>query len=155
MSLSKQFLSESTEPAFAPKAKLDFYQRISSMAPKIVMRPWVQNYMLSRSTQMVLDALIVMVSFVLAHVLRFDGWPPGMDGQRMIFALPYLVMLQLIVNNLMGLYRRIWRYVSIPDAIHLGNAVGLISVVLLALRLIIADNRSLWVFPIGTIFIDF
>ncbi|MDQ3012757.1 MAG: polysaccharide biosynthesis protein [Acidobacteriota bacterium] len=155
MSLSKQFLPQSTESVFVAKTKPDFYQRVSSMLPKIVMKPWVQNYMLSRSTQMGLDALIVLVCFVLAHVLRFDGWPPGVDGQRMIFALPYLVVLQLIVNNLMGLYRRIWRYVSIPDAIHLGGAVGLISIVLLALRLVIASDRSLWVFPIGTIVIDF
>ena len=155
MSLSKHLLQQSTESVFVSQAKPDFYQRFSSMLPKIVLRPWVQNYMLSRSTQMAIDAVIIMLCFVLAHVLRFDGWPPGVDGQRMVFALPYVVMLHLIANNLMGLYRRVWRYVSIPDAIHLGNAVGIISFLLLALRLIIADGRSLWAFPIGTIFIDF
>src|SRR5262245_61219081 len=144
MSLSKQFFPQQTETVFADEAKPKIYQRLSTLLPSIVMRPWVQNYMLSRSTQMALDALIVMASFVLAHVLRFDGWPPGVDGHRMIFVLPYLVMLHLIVNNVMGLYRRVWRYVSIPDSIHLGGAVGVISLLLLALRLVIADSKSLW-----------
>ncbi len=155
MSLSKQFLPQSTKPVFATEPRPDFYQRMVSLLPKLILKPWVQNYMLSRSTQMALDALIVMVSFVLAHVLRFDGWPPGIDGQRMIFALPYIVMLQIIVNGVMGLYRRVWRYVSIPDANHLGAAVGVISIVLLSLRLVIADGKSLWAFPIGTIVINF
>jgi FlaA1/EpsC-like NDP-sugar epimerase len=155
MSLSKQFLTQSTEPVFASNAKPDFYQRVKSMLPKIVMKPWVQNYMLSRSTQMALDAVIVLVSFVLAHVLRFDGWPPGLSGQRMILALPYVVMLHLIMNNLMGLYRRIWRYVSIPDAVHLTCSVGVISVTMLVLRLVVANSESMWAFPIGIIVIKF
>ena len=155
MNLSKQFVPRSTESVFASEPKLEFHQRMAILLQKIVLRPWVQNYMLSRSTQMAIDALIVMVSFVLAHVLRFDGWPPGIDGQRMIFALPYVVVLHLIVNSLMGLYRRVWRYVSIPDAIHLAGAVGVISFLLLTLRLLIPESRSLWAFPIGTIVIDF
>lgn len=155
MSLSKQFIPQSTESVFVAKTNADFFQRMVSLLPKIVMKPWVQNYMLSRSTQMMLDALIVLSSFVLAHVLRFDGWPPGIDGHRMIFALPYVVMLQIIVNSLLGLYRRVWRYVSIPDAMHLGSAVGVISFLLLVLRLAIADGKSLWAFPIGTIVINF
>ncbi len=124
MSLSKQFLPPSTDSVFASEVKPEFHHRMAALFQKIVLRPWVQNYMLSRSTQMAIDALIVLASFVLAHALRFDGWPPGVDGQRMIFALPYVVVLHLIVNSLMGLYRRVWRYVSIPDAIHLACAVG-------------------------------
>jgi len=155
MSLSKQFLSQSTDSVFAGTAKPDFYQRVNSMLPKFVMKPWVQNYMLSRSTQMALDALIVLIAFVLAHVLRFDGWPPGVSGQRMILALPYVVLLHLIMNNLMGLYRRIWRYISIPDAVHLTCSVGVISLTMLALRLVLNDSKSMWAFPIGIIVIKF
>ncbi|HQR36260.1 MAG TPA: nucleoside-diphosphate sugar epimerase/dehydratase [Blastocatellia bacterium] len=156
MNLSKQFLPQSGESVFAtPPAKPEFLQRVIALLPKVFMKPWVQNYMLSRSTQMVVDAFIVLASFVLAHVLRFDGWPPGLDGQRMVLALPYLVMLQIAVNYFIGMYRRVWRYVSVPDTVHLGSAVGVISLLMLSLRLVIADSRSMWVFPIGTIVINF
>ncbi len=156
MNLSKQFLPQSGDSVFAtPQAKPDFSQRVLTLLPKVFMKPWVQNYMLSRSTQMAVDAFIVLASFVLAHVLRFDGWPPGVDGQRMVLALPYLVMLQIGVNYCVGMYRRVWRYVSVPDTVHLGGAVGVISLLMLVLRLLIADSRSMWVFPIGTIVIAF
>ena len=149
MNLSKQFLPQTGklagESVFVPHAKPDLSQRITTLLPKVFMKPWVQNYMLSRGTQMAVDAMVVLASFMLAHVLRFDGWPPRLDGQRMVLALPYVVMLQIGVNYFIGLYRRVWRYVSVPDTVHLGGAVGVISVVMLALRLSIADSRSLWV----------
>jgi len=153
MSLSKQYIPQNS--VFSSRPKRDLYQRIAALLPAIVLRPWVQNYMLSRRVQMTIDAAIATSSFVLAHILRFDGWPPGVDGQRMVIALPYLVLAHIVVNNLMGLYRRVWRYVSIPDAAHLASAVGVISINLLVLRLIIADGRSLWAFPISTIVMNF
>ncbi|MBS1791595.1 MAG: polysaccharide biosynthesis protein [Acidobacteria bacterium] len=155
MNLSKQLLPPSGESVFAPPAKPELLQRVVALLPKMFMKHWVQNYMLSRSTQMAVDAAVVLASFIVAHVLRFDGWPPGLDGQRMVLALPYVVMLQIGVNYLLGMYRRVWRYVSVPDSVHLSGAVGVISLVMLGLRLLIADSRSLWVFPIGTIVINF
>lgn len=155
MNLSKQFLPQSGESVFAPKAEPEFSQKITSLLPKVFMKPWVQNYLLSRGTQMAVDAIVVLASFVLAHLLRFDGWPPKLDAQRMILALPYVVMLQIGVNYFIGMYRRVWRYVSVPDTVHLSSAVGVISLLMLMLRLLIADSRSMWVFPIGTIGINF
>lgn len=155
MNLSKQFLPPSGESVFAPPAKPELLQRVVALLPKMFMKPWVQNYMLSRSTQMAVDAAVVLASFIVAHTLRFDGWPPGLDGQRMVLALPYVVMLQIGVNYFLGMYRRVWRYVSVPDTVHLSVAVGVISLIMLGLRLLIADSRSLWVFPIGTIGINF
>ncbi len=159
MNLSKQFLPQTGkltgESVFVQQATPDFSQRVTVLMLKVFMKPWLQNYMLSRGTQMAVDALVVLASFVLAHVLRFDGWPQGLDGQRMVLALPYVVMLQICVNYFVGLYRRVWRYVSVPDTVHLASTVGVISIVILALRLAIADSRSLWVFPIGTIVINF
>ena len=155
MNLSKQFLPQSGESVFVPQAESELSQKVSSLLPKVVMKPWLQNYMLSRSAQMVVDALVVLASFVLAHLLRFDGWPPKLDAQRMLLALPDVAMLQIGVNYFIGMYRRVWRYVSVPDAVRLSGAVGVISLMMLALRLVIADSRSLLVFPIGTIGINF
>jgi len=155
MSLSKQLLPQSGDSVFSPQSKPNFSQRLASLIPKMIMKHWVQNYMLSRGTQMAVDAFIILASFVLAHVLRFDGWPPKLDAQKMILALPYVVMLQVGVNYFVGMYRRVWRYVSVPDTVHLAGAVGVISLLMLAFRLAIADPRSMWVFPIGSIGINF
>ncbi|MFN8004544.1 MAG: nucleoside-diphosphate sugar epimerase/dehydratase [Acidobacteriota bacterium] len=157
MSLSKQLLppSASSSSVFPITEKTSVYQRLVSVLSAMILRPWVQNYMLSRRVQMAIDAVIAAASLMLAHMLRFDGWPPALDAQRMFFALPYLIISRLAVNYLLGLYRRVWRYVNIQDGAHLAASVGVISAVLLVLRLLIADSRSMWAFPIGTIAIDF
>ncbi|MCI0339113.1 MAG: polysaccharide biosynthesis protein [Acidobacteria bacterium] len=111
--------------------------------------------MLSRRVQMAIDALIATTSFVFAHILRFDGWPPGVDNDRVFLVLPYLVLGRLGVNHSMGLYRRVWRYVSIPDGVHLAVSVGIISTILLVLRLVLPGIYPLLTVPISIIVIDF
>lgn len=133
----------------------DLYTRVAASLPGIVLRPWVQNYLLSRRVQMAIDALIASVSFVMAHVLRFDGWPPGREDDRMFLVLPYLIVMRIGANYALGLYRRVWRYISIPDGVHLASSVGVISAILLALRLAFTGIYPLLTVPIGIIVIDF
>ncbi len=159
MSLSKNLIPQSTGSLSPPRAKPDLYQRIyqrlTAMLPWLIMRPWVRNYMLSRRVQMAIDALIATTSFILAHILRFDGWPPGIDNDRVFLVLPYLVLARLGINYLMGLYRRVWRYMSIPDGVHVAVSVGITSTILLALRLILPDIYPLLTVPISIIVMDF
>src|SRR5262249_37857148 len=126
-----------------------------ALLPAIVMRRRALNYLLSRRVQMAIDAGIAIISFTLAHILRFDGWPPGIDDDRMLLALPYLVLARLSVNYLMGMYSRVWRYVSIPDAAHLSCSVGLISTIMMALRLAFPGIYPMLTVPISIIVMDF
>ncbi|HKQ80049.1 MAG TPA: nucleoside-diphosphate sugar epimerase/dehydratase [Blastocatellia bacterium] len=155
MSLNKQFVPQSTNQAHPPRTRIDFYQRVTALLPSIVMRPWVRNYMLSRHVQMAIDAAIVILSFALAHMLRFDGWPPGIDADRMLLALPVMVVARLSANYRSGIYSRVWRYVSIPDAAHLFYSVGLISAILMALRQAFPGIYPMLTVPISIIVVDF
>jgi FlaA1/EpsC-like NDP-sugar epimerase len=155
MSVSKQYLPRPTETPAVPEARPDLYRRITSLLPGLILRPWVQSYMLSRRVQMAIDAMIAVMSFVFAHILRFDGWPPGIEDDRMFLMLPYLVVARLSANYLVGLYLRVWRYVSIPDAIHLAGSVGLVSTVLLLMRFAFAGFNPYLTVPIGILIIDF
>ncbi|HKX32979.1 MAG TPA: nucleoside-diphosphate sugar epimerase/dehydratase, partial [Blastocatellia bacterium] len=150
MSVSKQFIPQTTGPPHPSKTKTDLSRRL---AQAVVLRPWVRN-LLSRRVQMVIDVAIATTSFILAHILRFDGWPPGIDNDRLFLLLPYVVLARLGVNHLMGLYCRVWRYVSIPDGIQLAVSVGIISTILLALRLIFPGIYPLLTVPISITFID-
>lgn len=155
MSLSKRFIPQSTGSLLPTKTKPDLFQRIILLFRSIIFRQWVQNYILSRRVQMAIDASIATTSFIFAHILRFDGWPPGVDNDRVFLVLPYLVFARLGVNSLMGLYRRVWRYVSIPDGVHLAISVGIISTILLVLRLVLPGIYPLLTVPISIIVIDF
>ncbi|MGH9935011.1 MAG: polysaccharide biosynthesis protein [Blastocatellia bacterium] len=138
-----------------PRTRADFYHRVTALLPAIVAPPWARNRLLSRHVQMAIDAGIAIMSFFLAHLLRFDGWPPGIDADRMVLALPVMAAARLSVNYLMGTYSRVWRYVSIPDAAHLSCSVGLISTILMALRLAFPGIYPMLTVPISIIVMDF
>jgi FlaA1/EpsC-like NDP-sugar epimerase len=155
MNSSKRFITQPVDSVFSPNPQTDIYQRIAALLPAIVLRPWVRNYILSRRVQRTIDAVIVAGSFVLAHILRFDGWPPGIEDDRMFLMLPYLIAARVGANYVAGLYARVWRYVSIPDAVHLAGSVGFISAILLSLRLAFGGVYPLLAVPISIIVIDF
>lgn len=155
MSLSKNYIPQAASSLSDHGRRPGIYQWFASHLPGLVLRPWVKNYMLSRRVQMAIDAVIAAASFIFAHILRFDGWPPGVENDRIFLLLPYLILARLGVNFLMGLYRRVWRYVSIPDGVHLAVSVGISSLVLLMMRLSLTGVYPLLTVPISIIIIDF
>ncbi len=121
----------------------------------LFLRDPVQNFPQSRRVQMVVDGAICAFSFIFVHILRFDGWPPVGDRERLFFILPYLIGARLSVNYLLGIYRRVWRYVSIPDSRQLILSAGIVSSALLAMRLALAYRVPLLTVPISIIIMDF
>ena len=128
---------------------------ISHLISNVVLRQPVQNWVLSRRTQILIDGMICASSFIIAHLLRFDGWPPGMDNDRLLLLLPYLLVARIGVNYLLGLYRRVWRYISIHDSFHLAWSVGIVSLVMLSIRLIFANQIRILTVPISIVIMDF
>jgi FlaA1/EpsC-like NDP-sugar epimerase len=80
---------------------------------------------------MVRDAAIVMASFWLALLLRFDGRPPENFVRSMLIMAPSLSILLLLVGWARGLYGGIPRYASLRDLSRLSGVVGITAVCLL------------------------
>lgn len=77
------------------------------------------------------DAAIVMASFWLALLLRFDGQPPENFVRSMLILAPALSILLLLVGWARGLYGGIPRYASLRDLSRLAGVVGITAVCLL------------------------
>lgn len=148
-------LQDSPHPAAERAAVRPWRSRFSLLLSALILRPPAHNWLLSRRVQILIDGLVCVTSFVIAHLLRFDGWPPGMDHDRLLLLLPYLLVARIGVNYLMGLYRRVWRYISIQDSLHLALSVGIVSLVMLAIRLILANQIRILTVPISIVVIDF
>lgn len=152
-------IPSSAVPSMPPRRLTDhpgaFWQRLVTALLNRLPRRWVTNYILSRQFQMVIDGIVAAFSFFLAHMLRFDGSLPSEDGQRMLFLLPYLIAARIFVNYYTGIYKRVWRYVSISDGTQLANTVGVCSAVLLALRLLFEEVNGMLTVPISIIVMDF
>jgi FlaA1/EpsC-like NDP-sugar epimerase len=92
----------------------------------------------TRPNQVIVDGLIFATSFALAYAIRFEALPQWQHLKQFLLWLPYLVALRLYVNWRMGIYRFIWRYVSLSDAIAIIQSLSMVTAVLLALRLLYA-----------------
>jgi len=71
---------------------------------------------------LLLDALLVGLSYWGAYFLRYEGSLPDFELYRIREALPFIVLIKLSCFSLFGLYRGMWRYTSIGDLVNVIKA---------------------------------
>lgn len=89
----------------------------------------------SRTVIFAHDLAMVAFAWLGAYWLRFNlAIPPEFELHAALVWLPLVMAIQAVVFWLLGLYRGIWRFASIPDLVRIGKAscIG-ISVAALAL----------------------
>jgi FlaA1/EpsC-like NDP-sugar epimerase len=77
------------------------------------------------------DLMSFAASLILAYSIRFSLAIPEKEWARILFLLPWLLPVKVIVFLTMGVYRGMWRYTSIPDAIRLAKASTLATLTLM------------------------
>ena len=84
------------------------------------------------------SAFTVAISFLLAFYLRFEFQFPAKEIVSLERALPFVVLVKLLMFYLFGIYSGMWRYVSIHDLrqIFLANLVStaLLFIIILTWR---------------------
>ncbi|MDD2239430.1 MAG: nucleoside-diphosphate sugar epimerase/dehydratase [Kiritimatiellae bacterium] len=68
------------------------------------------------------DVVLFAASLILAYGLRFSLEIPGSEWRQIVLLLPWLLIIKVAVFYAMGVYRGMWRYTSVPDAIRLTKA---------------------------------
>jgi FlaA1/EpsC-like NDP-sugar epimerase len=112
----------------------------------------------TRANQLIMDGGIFVASFTVAYLIRFEGIPPWATTTQFLLWLPYLVAARLYVNWKLGIYRFIWRYVSLPDAVSIARSLSLVTAVLVGFRLLYPDRLTFseWVHvPLGIIALEY
>jgi FlaA1/EpsC-like NDP-sugar epimerase len=102
----------------------------------------MNTWLYSRVNQAILDACCFCVAFVTAYVIRFEAWPQGADLNQMLTWLPLLLIARLAVHSLFGIYRHIWKFVSLADAVDITKSLAMVSAALLALRFLAVGNGT-------------
>jgi FlaA1/EpsC-like NDP-sugar epimerase len=64
----------------------------------------------------VLDAVMVIASFMMLLFVRFNGQIPGQYTEKLFELLPVIVGLHIATNLIWGVYGRIWRHASVAEA---------------------------------------
>lgn len=68
------------------------------------------------------DLGLFATSLLLAYGLRFSLEVPAAEWRQIAFLLPFLLPVKVLVFAASGVYRGMWRYTSVPDAIRLAKA---------------------------------
>jgi FlaA1/EpsC-like NDP-sugar epimerase len=114
-----------------------------------------KSLLLNRGFQVALDSSCLAAAFLLAYLLRFEFEPDAATWRKCLLQMCLTVPVQLIAFRLSGVYKQIWRYISIPEANRIWIALWLAAVFLLVLRLFFYDLSAWTAIPISIIVIDF
>ena len=93
-------------------------------------------FALRKGSQVFLDLLVVASSLLLSYLLRFEFSPSNEDWQRCLFQLCIVVPYELFFLYLFGIYKQIWRYTSVSEALKIFQALIVASIPLLIARLV-------------------
>lgn len=74
------------------------------------------------------DFILICIAYVSAYLLRFEGTLSTLNQELIVKSLPLMVVVKYIVFFKFGLYRGMWRYVSVPDLITIFKAVSFASI---------------------------
>jgi FlaA1/EpsC-like NDP-sugar epimerase len=107
-----------------------------------------------RRLHVVIDLLVLVASFTLAYLLRFDFELPRAHVEDLLTQLPYVVLLQMAALWLAGVYTFIWRYVGMSEARAFANAALLSALPVLAVRLVLPVSLNDYRVPISICLID-
>ncbi len=97
---------------------------------------------------MLIDALLILLSFHLAITLRFAGGAPGYYLNAFRNCAVFIVFVYLVFNYLLGLYNQIWRYASSQEVIAILESVTLSTLILTAIDILWLPERPL---PVSTV----
>ncbi|MGO8734226.1 MAG: polysaccharide biosynthesis protein [Terriglobia bacterium] len=109
----------------------------------------------SATNQRIVDGLIAGVAFYLAYQLRFEGAIPPAGRYQMWLLLGVIMLGRVLTNSLFHVYRLIWRYISLRDAIYMSGSYLAFSAILLLLRLGLPDRWWLLQVPLSIIVIEY
>ncbi|MGI8493837.1 MAG: glycosyl transferase [Pyrinomonadaceae bacterium] len=106
-----------------------------------------------RIFEVILDALLITLSYYGAYSLLFSSFENTADWDIFLKSLPILIVTNLFAFLVIGVYRGIWRYTSVQDFVTFVQAVGLGSImsVLAILLLYRFQNFSRAVFVVTAV----
>lgn len=109
----------------------------------------------SATNQRICDALIGGIAFYLGYQIRFEWDVPSTDAYQLWLLLPAAMVGHVVVGSLLGVYRLIWRYISLTDALVVLRGHVVFSTILVILRLTLPDRWASLRVPLSIIVIEF
>ena len=65
------------------------------------------------------DLVLIVVAYLAAYLIKYEGVPPAYETERMLESLPLLIVVKILFLRLFGVYRGFWRYFASRDVAQL------------------------------------
>ncbi len=129
-----------------------------SQAPTPIPRSWLQSKIGTYARfgiEIGLDVVLLITAYYAAFAVRFEGQPYAFWSEPFVRTLPIVVGLQLLTFVLTGVYRTLWRYVSLNDAVLIFRAttVGTTAAALATFAVLSVPGLSRAVFVVDWILV--
>lgn len=108
----------------------------------------------SRQMQVLVDVMLFAAAFLLAFAIRFEFDVPPHRAEQMVQLLPYTVLVRLLMNFAFGVYKVLWRYISLFDAARFVKSVGVVTAGFLFFRLVPIQGAAFLQLPISVILLE-
>lgn len=128
--------------------------RSTGSLPSLSAQPGLTRARQSQLASLTLDALIVLASGMIAYLARFEGTIPPQFFRQMLVLVPALALLRVLSNAAFGVYRMVWRYVGLSEALRFAQAGALVTLALLVGRLSLQGTDRHLVFPFSIIIME-
>ncbi len=112
-----------------------------------------QRVIYSRPTQLMIDGGVVAGAFLVAYLIRFDGGLPPLARTQFLHLVTYVVLLQIGLHYLWGVYSFIWRFTGLREALVIAQSVASGALLTVALRILLVQFEWLQV-PFGVLLIQ-
>ena len=113
--------------------------------------PLIADFMYKRRVaEVALDVCLIAVAYYAAYRLRFEGGQLPLNYSLFLQSLPVVLASQLLAFFVVGVYRGVWRYFGMMDAVTVGKGViaGTVGAELILLYLYRFSSYSRAVFVI-------
>lgn len=107
-----------------------------------------------RLIQFALDLTTLAAAFLFSYLLRFEFALPDQDLSRLLWQLPWVVLIQFASLAFYGTYSFIWRYIGLAEVKAFLYAAGTAAIPVLAFRLLLPESFQLWRVPVSVVLID-
>lgn len=81
-----------------------------------------------RVVEILMDLAFICIAYTLSYFLRFEGTILSPNLQLMKDSMVWVILIKMSVFFIFGLYRGMWRYVSITDLLTICKVVSLASI---------------------------
>jgi FlaA1/EpsC-like NDP-sugar epimerase len=106
-----------------------------------------RQWLYTKTNQMILDGCAFAASAVLAYVVRFDGKLSHVAFHEIVPGLLVIVGVRLATNQLLGIYRQVWKFISFSDVAEITKsiAVGTVALIGVWFALVLGGSHNFWV----------